>query len=481
MKSLSAEILKDFPEKEQPEIRMLLEEAIRKNPAKIIVLDDDPTGIQTVHGLTVYTDWSKENIRAGFTGEQKAFYILTNSRGFTEAETEKAHREIGERVRKISRELKIPYLIISRGDSTLRGHYPLEPQVLKQEMEKGGISVDGEILCPFFLEGGRYTLNQIHYVRMGERLIPAGETEFARDQTFGYHASDLREYLAEKTGGAVKKEDILCIGENELRSGAVDRITGKLIQAEKFRRIVADAVSYSDLEVLCLAVYRALEAGKHFIFRTAASFVRIMAGIRSRPLLSREELIEKETGHGGIIVVGSHTAKTTEQMEHLKELPGLRFVELNSDLVLQGERRLREEAERVRKIDRELIDQGITVVNYTKRKVLSVEGDTPEQALKRSVLISDAVQSLVGELETEPAFVIAKGGITSSDVGTKALKVKRALVLGQIRPGIPVWKTGEESRFPHIPYIIFPGNVGTPEDLKRAVQVLLGTKKFSKQ
>lgn len=474
MKSLSADILAEYPEKEQREIRELLEEAIRNNPAKIIVLDDDPTGIQTVHGLMVYTDWSEESIRAGFEGRQKAFYILTNSRGFTEEETRKAHHEIGCRIRKISQELNIPYLIISRGDSTLRGHYPLETEVLREEIEKGGVTVDGEILCPFFLEGGRYTLDQIHYVKTGDQLIPVGESEFARDQTFGFRSSDLRAYIEEKTAGAVKQEDILCIGEKELRECALDAVTEKLMEAEGFRKIVADSMSYSDLEVFCLALYRAMEAGKHFVFRTASSIVRVMAGVHARSLLSRKELIEKETGRGGMIVVGSHTAKTTEQLERLKSVPGLEFVELNSDLVLQGEEKLREEADRVRKIDQEWIDKGVTVVNYTKRKVLSIEGDTPEQALKRSVMISDAVQSLVGELQTEPAFVIAKGGITSSDVGTKALQVKKALVLGQIRPGIPVWKTGEESKFPHIPYIIFPGNVGTPEDLKKAVEVLLG-------
>ena len=54
----------------------------------------------------------------------------------------------------------------------------------------------------------------------------------------------------------------------------------------------------------------------------------------------------------------------------------------------------------------------------------------------------------------------AKGGITFSGIGTKALKVRRALVMGQIRPGIPVWQTGAESRFPGISYVIFPDNVG---------------------
>ena len=110
---------------------------------------------------------------------------------------------------------------------------------------------------------------------------------------------------------------------------------------------------------------------------------------------------------------------------------------------------------------------------YTKRKLLSIANDTKEEALLRSVKISDAVQSLVGKLNVTPAFVIAKGGITSSDIGTKALRVKKANVMGQICPGIPVWQTGEESKFPLTPYVIFPGNVGEVTTLREAVEVLL--------
>ena len=86
---------------------------------------------------------------------------------------------------------------------------------------------------------------------------------------------------------------------------------------------------------------------------------------------------------------------------------------------------------------------------------------------------SNNVAGRAGILE-EPAFIIAKGGITSSDVGTKALKVKKANVLGQICPGIPVWETDDGSKFPHMAYVIFPGNVGDADTLKTAVEKLLG-------
>ena len=114
-----------------------------------------------------------------------------------------------------------------------------------------------------------------------------------------------------------------------------------------------------------------------------------------------------------------------------------------------------------------------TVCISTKRQLLRTKSDTPEEMLKRSVRISEALQSCVGDLKCAPAFVVAKGGITSSDVGIKALRVRHARVLGQIQPGIPVWETGEESLFPGIPYIIFPGNVGEEDTLKKVAEILL--------
>ena len=139
---------------------------------------------------------------------------------------------------------------------------------------------------------------------------------------------------------------------------------------------------------------------------------------------------------------------------------------------MQGEAAFDREVERCVAEEEKIIRSGRTAVCFTERTLLTVENDTKESALLRSVKISDGVQRLVGNLSITPAFVIAKGGITSSDVGTKALQVKCANVLGQIRPGIPVWQTGVESRFPQTPYVIFPGNVGEDRTLREAVEVL---------
>jgi len=118
------------------------------------------------------------------------------------------------------------------------------------------------------------------------------------------------------------------------------------------------------------------------------------------------------------------------------------------------------------------IAHGDTVVVYTRRERLDIDSDNPDDQLQISVEISNALTGVIGDLQVRPRFIIAKGGITSSDVGTKALRVKKAIAMGQICPGVPVWMTGEESKFPGMPYIIFPGNVGTADTLREAVEIL---------
>lgn len=470
---LSTDILKSYPMVDETYVQMLLEQSVKNDNHKIIVLDDDPTGTQTVHDISVYTDWSYESISLGFQESNKVFYILTNSRGFTEEQTIKAHREIGAMIAKVAKEQQRDYLIVSRGDSTLRGHYPLETVILQEQWEHhSGQKIDGEIICPYFKEGGRFTIDNIHYVQYGDELIPAGETEFSKDKTFGYQSSDLTAYIEEKSNGLYKRENVVTISLQELRALRMDLITEKLISMKDFGKIVVNAIDACDIKVFCIALYRALSQGKHFLFRTAAGFVKELGAIENKPLLKREEMVTSSMRTGGIIVVGSHTEKTTTQVEQLKKLEGIHFIEFNSDLVLEEER-FQEEITSVVQREEELLTKGNTVVVYTKRKLLSLENDSKEDALERSVKISDAVQSLVGRLNVTPAFVVAKGGITSSDIGTKALQVKRAKVLGQIKPGIPVWQTGEESKFPNIPYVIFPGNVGEQSTLKEVVEILL--------
>lgn len=451
----------------------LLSQAMEGFHKKLVVLDDDPTGVQTVHDVSVYTDWEEESIRKGFEEKESMFFILTNSRSFSVEETTKAHLEIAARVAKAADELGQDFMIISRGDSTLRGHYPLETQFLADGLMKNeGASIDGEVICPFFPEGGRYTMGNIHYVKEQDNLVPAGMTEFAKDKTFGYKSSDLTEYVEEKTEGKYHKEDCITISLDELNVLDVQGIKEKLMSAQNMAKIIVNAVSYADLKVFCAALVLAMKEGKHYMARTAAAFTKVMGRISDQPLLGREQL-EGDTKNGGIVLIGSHVKKTTDQLNCLKELDGQAdFMEFQVNTVFE-ENGLEKEVERTVKAAEEKILSGRTVVIYTSRQLLAPENMTPEEKLHISVKISNAVTSIIGKFSVKPKFIIAKGGITSSDVGTKALRVKKARVMGQVKKGIPVWMTGEESKFPGMPYIIFPGNVGEVSTLKEIVEELI--------
>lgn len=466
------EVLASIPSVHTKLVQQMLKDELRDLNKKIIVLDDDPTGVQTVHGISVYTDWSLESIEMGFKEDNTMFFLLTNSRGFTAAETEQAHIEIAENIVKVANKVNKDFIVISRGDSTLRGHYPLETEVLKNTVEQNSnVQYDGEVILPFFKEGGRFTIDNIHYVQYDEQLIPAGETEFAKDRTFGYKKSHLGEWVEEKTEGKYTAENTTYISLTSLRELNVEGITNQLLQVKNFDKVVVNAVDYVDVEIFVIALVKAMKAGKQFMFRSAAALTKVIGGVSDKSLLTREELIKEETNHGGLILVGSHVKKTTEQLEVLKTNESIEFIEFDCHLVLEANK-FQQEINRVIETTESLIKEGKTVTVYTRRERLDLGEGKKEEELKLSVQISDAVTSIVQRLSIRPNFIIAKGGITSSDIGTRGLEVKRATVAGQIKPGIPVWLTGEESKFPGIAYVIFPGNVGAVTTLKETVDML---------
>lgn len=472
--AIPAAVLDSLPSVDEALVDRLLAGSLADFRRKIVVLDDDPTGVQTVHGVYVYTDWSEETILEAFREKEQMFFVLTNSRGMTRSESRAQHERIAANIAAASAATGLDYIVISRSDSTLRGHYPLETETLRETLEACGRKrFDGEIIFPFFREGGRFTLNNIHYVREGDRLTPAGQTEFARDKSFGYRASDLRDWCQEKTGGQYRAEDVTCIALEDLRALRVEAITEQLKAVRGFGKVIVNAADYVDVKVFALAFLAALAAGKEFMFRSAAAVTKVLGGVPDRPLLGRDELVSPGSTAGGLIVVGSHVNKTSRQLEELRHCKyPIEMIEFNQHLVLQPNG-LERERQRVVALAEDAVSHGKTAAVFTRRERLDLDTDNADRQIEISLQISEAVTGIVSGLKSRPAFIIAKGGITSSEIGTKALRVRRALVKGQVRPGIPVWQTGPESKFPDMPYIIFPGNVGTETELREIVETLM--------
>lgn len=427
--------------------------------AKVVVLDDDPTGTQTVYDVPVLTTWAVDELARELAAPGHVFYILTNSRSLPLPAAQQLNREIGQALAQASAQSGRAFTVVSRSDSTLRGHYPGEVDALAEAI---GMTDAATLIIPYFREGGRLTIHDVHYVAEGNQLVPAAQTPFAQDAAFGYRASNLREWVAEKSGGRIRADEVASITLDDLRVGGPTAVQAKLAALSPSQVCIVNAADLRDLEVLVLALLEVEAAsGRRFLYRTAASFVQIRAGLRTRPLLTAADMGLAEQG-GGLFVVGSYVPKTTAQVQALLAQPGVVPVELNVAPLLDAATRTDAISQAKADVERALA-AGQDVVLYTSRGL--VTGHDAASSLAIGQQVSSALVAIVAGLSVTPRFLVAKGGITSSDIATQALQVRRAEVMGQIVPGVPVWRTGAESRLSGLAYVVFPGNVGGDDAL----------------
>jgi uncharacterized protein YgbK (DUF1537 family) len=449
----------EWPHDPLPDIQV----ARRQMGQALVVLDDDPTGTQTVHGLPVLTDFTPAALQQELANPvaADAFYLLTNSRSMPAAEAYALNRAIGQDLLAAMRRTGRQAAVISRSDSTLRGHFPGEVDALAGAMGGG---FDGVLLIPAFVAGGRYTIDDVHYAADGERLVPAGETEFARDRSFGYVNSNLRQWVAEKSRGRIAAEAVASISLDEVRRGGPQATLQRLLTLCRGKICVVNAASERDLAVMALAALEAEARGRRFLYRTAASFVAWRAGLPGRPLLQLSEL-GLPTAGGGLIVAGSYVPRTTAQLEALLA-SGPDGVEVSVPALVAAQTR---ESEIVRAADDvdAALRTGADAVLFTSRELVS--GRDAIASLDIGRRISAGLVDIVRSVRARPRYVLAKGGITASDIATHALNVRRAMVLGQLMPGVPAWQLGPGSRWPGLCYVVFPGNVGGRADLAEAV------------
>jgi uncharacterized protein YgbK (DUF1537 family) len=458
------------PPIEDSDLEARVQAAVANSGRKVVALDDDPTGVQTVHDVAVLAGWDAERLAAELAEPASLFFILTNSRALPEDRAAALNREIARNLLDASRTSRVPFVIASRSDSTLRGHFPAETDALAEAL--GGI--DGLLICPAFFEGGRITAGDVHFVRDGAQFVPAAETEFARDATFGYSARTLPGWVEEKTYHRIKTADVASLTLEEIRRGGPERVAERLRDTRHGQPIVVNALDYPDLWTVVLGLLQVEAEGKQFLYRTGASFVRARAGIEARPLLRRDELLGRDAPRParGLVVVGSHVRRTTEQLQRVLLTPETTGIEVAVPELLRGDDHRAGEIARVSRQVDDALETGQTPVLYTSRQVERPDG-VEELVVAR--VVSDALVAIVRGIEAPPDFVVGKGGITSSDVGTLGLGARRAIVLGQVRPGVPVWRLEPESRFPTMPFIVFPGNVGEAETLAEIVTELIGS------
>lgn len=445
--------------------------ALHQTSIRYIVLDDDPTGTQCSNNVYVYTRWDDAEIRELLMDESHPLsFILTNSRSLTERETWNLHTEILERITRLSKILGVSFRILSRSDSTLRWNYPSEMDAIRSGMCAGGIVYGAEVICPCFIEGGRFTKNDIHYVVEDGVYNPIAETDYARDKTFFYHSSNLRDYIREKTGKRMLDDEFVSISEEELtdKSGSVSY---KLMHALPTQKIIVNATNYEQLAFFALQYLYACNVGCQLLYRGASSMIRFLNGIPFLPLLKPNEIIKKN-GHGGLVVAGSHVQKTTNQIMECLEANLAEPIVFDQHKCLNDDASIqRYIADKAKETDR-VLNSGKNVCLMTERKRVDLENATREQQLEFTAKISSLFIETATAVKVVPSFIIAKGGITSCQYGESLMNDHRVLVSGQIASGIPVWKFLDRAKYPEISFVVFPGNVGNDSQLKVMIESL---------
>lgn len=436
---------------------------------KIIVLDDDPTGSQTVHGCLLLARWDKETLREAIIDDSPLFFVLTNTRGMAAKPAAEITREVCKNLKTALAELKkggrdINPILVSRSDSTLRGHYPVETDVIAEELGP----FDAHFLVPAFFEGGRLTRDSVHYLLVNGKETPVHQTEFARDSVFGYRYSYLPDYVEEKTAGRIKAAQVERFLLKDVRGDSMPR----LMKLHGNVCCVVDAETQDDLNRFADQLRAAASQGKRFLFRSAASLLTALARLPGQPVAAQDMAKYVRGGRPGAVIVGSHVKKTTLQLEQLLKMPGVAPIEVDVEQ-LPGNRDVLL-AEIVRRCEQSHA-AGNTPVVFTSRseKVFSDQATRLAFGDTVSAFLMDVVRNLPKTL----GFLISKGGITSNDVLSSGLALRTSRVVGQILPGCSVvCCPSDHPRYPDLPVVIFPGNVGDEQALATAYRRLAGYK-----
>jgi len=474
----AAEVFSALPElRVEPRARDRIRASHAATGRRVAVLDDDPTGSQTVHGVNVVTVFEGDEYAAGLDAAGATCFILTNTRSLPADAAVELNTSVGRILCQLADRHGVPVEVVSRSDSTLRGHVVAEVRALDAARRSvAGRGYDGVLLIPAYFEAGRFTAGDIHWARVGGARVPVGATEFARDATFGYAASNLRDFVAEKSAGAVTAADVRSITLEDIRVGGPQRVAQILSEVTGGAFVVVNATDYADLEVVVLGLLQVRAAGRTFLYRTGPSFVRALAGLEPHEPLTAEDIWPAgHPGGHGLVVVGSHVGLTSRQVVTAQQRGGLAEVELHVPTLTDPERRDGHVAEIGRHVAEALATSDVLL--FTSRTLM--RGGDADDSLAISRNVSTAVIEVVrAALAAEPSWVVAKGGITSHDVAVRGLGIRRAEVLGQLLPGmVSVFRPIEAApEAVGTPYVVFAGNVGDENTLAHVVDLFSGTR-----
>lgn len=440
---------------------------------KIIAIDDDPTGSQTVHSCLLLTAWDVETLIAALQDDSPLFFILSNTRGMDATRAANVTRNICMNLKRALDELlqrgqATNPIVVSRSDSTLRGHYPVETDIIAQELGP----FDAHFMVPAFFEAGRFTRDSVHYLMVDGKPLPVHDTEFARDSVFGYSTAYLPDYVEEKTQGRIKATQVERFLLKDVRGDTRDRLrklSGNVC-------CVVDCETQEDLNHFAEQLQAVAHEGKRFLFRSAASLLTALARLPAQPVPAQDMAYYVREHKPGVILIGSHVAKTSAQLAYLRAHTDVVPIHIEVErLNVSGTLQWMDTAAKLADVVIAQVDKahakGKSVALYTSRTELQFPSQAERLAFGERV--SAFLMDLVRRLPKTIGFLISKGGITSNDVLSTGLKLKQSRVLGQILTGCSVIRCpADHSRYPNLPVVIFPGNVGDETALAQAYTIL---------
>lgn len=402
---------------------------------KTVVLDDDPTGTQSASNVRVLLVSDADLLTEALRTEDSV-YVQTNTRAIDEASAVALVRQVREDALTAGSRLGEEIQFVLRGDSTLRGHVFAETE---QFLASDALM----IFVPAFPDGGRTTRGGVHYVNIAGVDIPAHDTEYADDPVFPFASGALVDYVAEKSARAP-----LPISIDVVRGGA-ETLVSVLQDAAAGSVVVPDAVTNDDIRLLADAIRTARSRGRTIVVRSAAPLAAMLAGVESSGLLATPLIDGKPPT---LLACGSHTGGASAQLELVGRSWGPPVV-IDTEAALVAPEAAGQDA-----AARAAGASGVTVITTSRER--SAEHNTLHHGERVMLALTTAVRSLLPAVEV----VVAKGGITSAEVARVGVGATSAVVLGQVLPGVSVWRiTAVDGR--EILYVVVPGNVGGPQTL----------------
>ncbi len=445
---------------------------------KIIIIDDDPTGSQTVNDCNLILRWDYETLLKGLKGSSNLLFILANTRSLTE-------KDVKIRLKEICSSLKVimnnslfaeeEFVVISRGDSTLRGHNFIEPFVINELLGP----FDATFYIPAFIEGNRTTVNGNHFVDN----IPIHKTIFSKDKIFGFNTSNVKELIYEQSNYQLDInyiENIFLKDFELFETNQPNKLYMYIERLNNNKKVIVDIVNYSQLDKFSRIV-KSLLKKKKFLFRSSASFISSLSNIKQTKKdhiyfsqLSRKNINDERMK--GLIVVGSYVELTTLQLKKVLEISLCKPVEINV-FKLYSFFKLEDNFQQINSLKelilnsiRQKLSKDFIPILYTSREIVSPRDNN--DLIQFQLFLSTFISEIVSSIKNEIGYLISKGGMTTNTIISEGLEADSVYLEGQILPGISLVTFKLLKQKGKLPIVTFPGNIGNSMSLVKALGIL---------